>query len=264
MLNKKTAMLLALDVGNTHTVLGLFAGPKLLQRWRIRTAKGVTSDEYGVVIRDLLRHEMRRNGTLVRMVVASVVPSLDSVLREMARTYFDLDPIFVTAENIPGIPVLYREPKDVGADRVVNALAALAEEKPPLIIVDFGTAITFDVINQKGEYVGGSIVPGIGISLSALYREAARLAPVDLVPPEGPIGRSTEESIQSGVLFGYASLVEGMVARISKEMGETPKVIATGGFAPLMAKVTAGISRVDTDLTLKGLRMVYDRLQKTS
>jgi len=255
-------MLLALDVGNTHTVLGLFAGQDLLQRWRIRTAKVGTADEYGVVIRDMLREEMRQNGALSGMVIASVVPSLDSVLREMARTYFDLDPVFVTAENIPGIPVLYREPKDVGADRVVNALAALAEEKPPLIIVDFGTAVTFDVINDRGEYAGGSILPGIGISLSALYREAARLAPVDLVPPERSIGRSTEESIQSGVLFGYAGLVEGMVERISKEMGGNPAVIATGGFAPLMAKVTAGIHRVDTDLTLKGLRLAWDRMKK--
>jgi len=257
-------MLLALDVGNTHTVLGLFEDADLRKRWRIRTAKGGTSDEYGVVVRGLLRDEVRRNGTLSMMVIASVVPSLDSVLREMARTYFNLDPVFITAENIPGLPISYREPKDVGADRVVNALAALAEEEPPLIIVDFGTAVTFDVINARGEYAGGSIVPGIGISLSALYREAARLSPVDLVPPEGPIGRSTEESIQSGVLFGYASLVEGMVARIAKEMKETPTVIATGGFAPLMAEVTSGIARVDTDLTLKGLRMAYDRLQKTS
>ncbi len=257
-------MLLALDVGNTHTVLGLFAGPKLLQRWRIRTAKGGTADEYGVVIRDLLREELRAKGALSKMIVASVVPSLDSILREMAGAYFDLDPIFMRAESIPGLPVIYREPKDVGADRVVNALAALAEEKPPLIIVDFGTAVTFDVINGNGEYVGGSIVPGIGISLSALYREAARLSPVDLVPPESSIGRSTEASIQSGVLFGYASLVEGMVKRISEEMGEQPTVIATGGFAPLMAKVTAGMDRVDTDLTLKGLRIAWERLQKTS
>jgi len=255
-------MLLALDVGNTHTVLGLFEGAGLRKRWRIRTARGGTADEYGVVIRDLLRYEMK--GSLSSMVVASVVPSLDSVLREMARVCFDLDPVFVTAENIPGIPVLYREPKDVGADRVVNALAALAEEKPPLIIVDFGTAITFDVINEKGEYVGGSILPGIGISLAALYREAARLSPVDLVPPEGPVGRSTEESIRSGVLFGYASLVEGMVERISKEMKEAPTVIATGGFAPLMARVTEGIGRVDTDLTLKGLRLAWDRIKETS
>jgi type III pantothenate kinase len=257
-------MLLALDVGNTHTVLGLFEGPTLVRHWRIRTVKGGTADEYGVLLRDLLRDALLANRTLSGVIIASVVPPLDAVLREMVRSFFDLEPLFVTAENLPGIPVLYHEPKDVGADRVVNALAALAEHSPPLIVVDFGTALTFDVINEKGEYEGGSIAPGIGISLSALYREASRLAPVDLVPPPTPIGRSTEESIQAGVLFGYASLVEGMVERIGRELEGAPTVIATGGHAPLMAGLIEGVTVVDPDLTLKGLRLAYEALRKNS
>jgi len=162
-------MLLAMDVGNTQTVLGLFSGSRLVRDWRIRTIREGTADEYGSLIRDLCTDEIDRNGGLEGLVVACVVPPLDSVVREMAQAYFDLKPVFVTSENLPGLPVRYREPRDVGADRVVNAVAALKEYSPPLVIVDFGTAITFDVINEKGEYIGGAISPGIGISLTAPF-----------------------------------------------------------------------------------------------
>ncbi len=255
-------MLLAIDVGNTQTVLGLFSGKKLIRDWRIRTRRHGTADEYGVVVRDLLRDESGRNQALEGIVIANVVPPLDTVIREMAKNYFNLEPLFVTAENITWLPVKYHEPRDVGADRVVNALAALEEYTPPLIIVDFGTAITFDVINERGEYIGGAISPGIGISLHALFENAAKLQPVDLVRPPSPIGTRTVESIQSGVLYGYASLVEGMIKRISQEIGGQPPVIATGGYAPLMSEVCPVFTEVDKHLTLKGLCIAYNRLTR--
>jgi type III pantothenate kinase len=253
-------MLLAMDVGNTHTVLGLFSNSELVQHWRVRTVREGTADEYGVLVRALCRDDSGRNRRLDGIVIASVIPPLKSVLQEMGENFFNVAPVFVTAENLPGIEVLYQEPRDVGADRVVNAVAALEKHEPPLIIVDFGTAITFDVINERGEYAGGSIAPGIGISLQALYQRAARLRSVDLVCPLSVVGKNTEESIQSGVLYGYASLVEGMVARISNEMEKQPVVIVTGGYAPLMAPVLDSIDFVDTDLTLKGLLIAYQRL----
>jgi type III pantothenate kinase len=254
-------MLLAMDVGNTQTVLGLFSGSTLVRHWRIRTIREGTADEYGSLIRDLCMKEVGQNGGLEGMVVACVVPPLDSVVREMAQAYFGLKPVLVTSENFPGLPVRYREPRDVGADRVVNVVAALEEHPPPLVIVDFGTAITFDVINEKGEYIGGAISPGIGISLGALFEKAAKLQSVDLIRPASPVGRSTTESIQSGVLYGYASLVDGMIKRMSRAIGQEPRVIATGGYAPLMAEVCSGFTAVDTHLTLKGLCIAYGRLK---
>jgi type III pantothenate kinase len=254
-------MLLAIDIGNTHTVLGLFSGTELIRDWRIHTVRESTADEYGVVIRDLLRDGSDRRQKPTAVVIASVVPPLDSVMREMCRTYFALRPIFVTPENLPGLRVRYREPSDVGADRVVNVAAALAAHAPPLVIVDFGTATTFDVINADGEYVGGAIVPGIGISLKALFSHAARLPSVDLVRPPHAVGQTTEESIQSGVLYGYASLVEGMLKRISREAGDPSTILATGGFAPLMAEVIEAPLVVDTHLTLRGLCLAHRLLQ---
>ncbi len=257
-------MLLAIDIGNTHTVLGLFSGTDLTGHWRIHTVRECTADEYGVVIRNLLRDGSGRRQTPTAVIIASVVPPLDSVMREMCRRHFGLHPVFVTAENLPGLRVRYREPSNVGADRVVNALAALAGHAPPLVIVDFGTATTFDVISADGEYVGGAIAPGIGISLKALFTHAARLPSVDLVRPAHAVGESTEESIQSGVLYGYASLVEGMLDRIGREAGEPATVLATGGYAPLMAEVIEASLVVDTDLTLKGLCLAHRLLQGRS
>ncbi len=241
-------------------MLGLFSGAELTGHWRIHTVRESTADEYGVVIRELLRGGSGRRQIPSAVIIASVVPPLDSVMREMCRSYFGLRPVFVTPENLPGLRVRYHEPSDVGADRVVNAVAALAAHAPPLVIVDFGTATTFDVINAEGEYAGGAIVPGIGISLKALFTHAARLPPVDLVCPPHAVGQSTEESIQSGVLYGYASLVEGMLDRISREAGEPAAILATGGFAPLLAQVIRAPLVVDTDLTLRGLRLAHDLL----
>lgn len=255
-------MLLAMDVGNTQTVLGLFSGTDLVRDWRIRTIPNGTADEYGSLVRDLCDREIGPEQELTGMVVASVVPSLDIVVREMAQSYLHIQPVFITSENLPGLTVLYHEPRDVGADRVVNAVAALEEHAPPLIIVDFGTAITFDVINEKGEYAGGAISPGIGISMNALFEKAARLQSVDLVLPPSPVGSSTAESIQSGLLYGYASLVEGMVKRITQTIGGKPRVIATGGYAALMAGVYPGFDAVDMNLTLKGLRIAYHRIRE--
>jgi len=253
-------MLLAMDIGNTQTVLGLFSGTDLIRDWRIRTIPDGTADEYGALIRDLCSKEIGRDQGLTGMAVASVVPSLDGVVRDMAQSYVNLRPLFVTAENLPGLPVRYQRPGDVGADRVVNAVAALEEHSPPLIIVDFGTAITFDVINEKGEYVGGAISPGIGISMKALFEKAAKLQSVDLVLPPSPVGGSTVESIQSGLLYGFASLVEGMVKRIEQTMTGHPRIIATGGYAALMANVYPKFDAVDMNLTLKGLCIAYRRI----
>ena len=240
-------------------MLGLFQGRRLVRDWRVRTLRDGTADEYGVLVRGLCREVLGPDLPLEGVVVASVVPPLDAVLRSMARDLAGVEPYLVTAESVPGLRVRYREPGDVGADRVVNALAALEEHAPPVIVVDFGTAVTFDVIGPEGDYLGGAIAPGLGVSLNALYRSAARLRPVDLELPPSPVGRTTPESIGSGVLYGYASLVEGMVERIQEVLPARARVVATGGEASLLARACRCFDAVDPRLTLKGLCLAYLR-----
>jgi len=252
------ARLLAVDVGNTNTVLGLYDGEELLRHWRLTTRREATSDEIALSVRGLLSDA----GLLPERpetIVASVVPSLRFPLRQAFRQMFGAEPLFVEPGIKTGMPILYDVPQEVGADRIVNAVAAHAHVGGPCIVVDFGTATTFDVVTAKGEYAGGVIVPGISISAEALFERAARLWRVEIRRPDRVIGKTTAASIQSGLYFGYLSLVDGVIARIEKELGARARVIATGGLAELFGGGSERIEQVDPLLTLTGLRLIHER-----
>ena len=252
------ARLLAVDVGNTNTVLGLYEGASLVRHWRLTSRRDATADEISLSVEGLLRPIPGGNEP-DDIIVASVVPSLRFPMRQAFRQLFDRDPIFVEPGIKTGMPILYEIPQEVGADRIVNAVAAHAQLGGPCIVVDFGTATTFDVVTARGEYSGGVIVPGIMISAEALFEKAARLSRVEIRRPEKVVGKTTSASIQSGLYFGYLSLVDGVIERIVKETGGDPRVIATGGLAELFAGGSARIESVDPLLTLKGLRLIYER-----
>lgn len=248
--------LLVVDVGNTNTVLGYFEGATLRADWRLATRRDSTADEIGISLRGLLESAGAEVG---RAIVATVVPSLQFPWKSAFRRYFRLEPLFVEPGIKTGMPILYDNPHEVGADRIVNAVAAYEKYGGPCVVVDFGTATTFDVINAEGEYAGGVIVPGVSVSAEALFASAARLARVEIRKPETVIGKTTAGSIQSGLYFGYLSLVDGVIDRIAAEMGTTPRVVATGGLAELLGKASARISEIDPHLTLEGLRIVDER-----
>jgi type III pantothenate kinase len=253
--------LLAVDVGNSNTVLGLWRGPELECHWRLTTRRDATSDEIALSVRGLLGTAGigSEPAAPTRVIVASVVPSLRFSLRQALRQIFDREPLFVEPGVRTGMPILYEVPQEVGADRIVNAVAAFADVGGPCIVVDFGTATTFDVVTGKGEYSGGVIVPGIAISAEALFEKAARLWRVEIRRPDRVVGKTTAGSVQSGLYFGYLSLVEGMIDRISAEIGGSPRVIATGGLAELFGGGSEKIERIDPLLTLKGLRLIDER-----
>src|SRR5262249_35163485 len=250
--------LLAVDVGNTNTVLGLYEGAKLLHHWRLTTRREATADELALSVEGLLGSSKAkpRPGDVI---VAAVVPSLRFPMRQAFRQIFGHEPIFVEPGLKTGMPILYEVPQEVGADRIVNAVAAFAKVGGPCIVVDFGTATTFDVVTAKGEYAGGVIVPGIAISAEALFEKAARLWRVEIKRPDRVIGNTTAGSIQSGLYFGYLSLVDGVIDRIAREMNAKPRVIATGGLAELFGGGSERIEEVDGLLTLEGLRLIYER-----
>lgn len=253
-------MLLAIDLGNTNTVFGVYdVSDKLIKHWRLSTQKERTVDEYGILLRNLFALEQIDAHSIRRIVIASVVPPLDAVLHEMATTYFSVEPVFVTPENA-GISVLYENPREVGADRIVNAVAVLSKYGKPAIVVDFGTATTFDAITAAGEYRGGVIAPGIGISAEALFERAAKLPRIEIQKPDRVIGSSTVGSMQSGLFYGYVGLVDGIIARMKKELGPSTRVIGTGGQAALISQGTELIETVDPNLTLDGLQLVASRL----
>ena len=251
-------MLLVLDVGNTNTTLGLYDGDRLKHSWRLTSERQRTVDEYGIMCRTLLHLAGLEPSVVTSMAIASVVPPLDFVLHKMAEVYFGLDPLFVTTENC-GMPVLYDDPREVGADRVVNAVAAYARYGGPCIAVDFGTATTFDAISAAGEYLGGVIYPGIQISAEALFQRAARLRNTEIRRPDRVIGTNPTASIQSGLYHGNIALVDGLLEKMIAELGRGTRVVATGGLAPLISRGSRLIEDVAPDLTLEGLRIIFER-----
>jgi type III pantothenate kinase len=259
-------MLLVLDVGNTNTVLGVFdissrESPRLIAHWRVSTTKTQTVDEYGVLFRNLFAMNGLEFTAVKGTVISSVVPPLDSILREVCERYFQSQPLFVEPGIKTGMPVHYDNPAEVGADRIVNSVAAFEKYGGPCIIVDFGTATTFDVVSKKGEYLGGVITPGIGISADALFARTARLPRVDVRKPPRVLATNTVNSVQSGLYYGYLGLIDGIVERLLAELGENVKVVATGGLAALMGEGSKYIEKVDDLLTLEGLRIIYERNQ---
>lgn len=252
-------MILVVDVGNSNTVLGVYDGQVLVNHWRLATRRGATVDEYGILSRNLFSLAKIDPTQITGIIIASVVPPLDPVLRQMAEQYFHLKPMFVEPGIKTGLAIRYEPPQDVGADRIVSAVAAIEKYGGPLIVVDFGTATTFDAISIKGEYLGGVIAPGIVISSEALFERAARLPRIDIKQPRKVIGSSTVSSMQSGLYYGYVSLVEGIIDRMKKELGEEAKVIATGGQAAMIAEGTSVIDHLEPDLILEGLRIIYEK-----
>jgi len=256
-------MLLVIDIGNTNTSLGVFDGETLTAHWRLTTARARTEDEWGGHVRNLFALADLDSKTIDAIAIASVVPPLNFTLKRMAERYFGLPPLFVDHTVDSGVPILYHPAADVGADRIVDAVAAIRKYGAPCIVVDFGTATTFDAINSKGEYLGGVIAPGITISADALFQRAAKLPRVEIKRPQRVIGSATVEAMQSGLYHGYVGLVDGILRKMIDELGDSPRVIATGGLAPLIAKGSEFIELVDETLTLEGLRLVYERSART-
>ncbi|MBW2557956.1 MAG: type III pantothenate kinase [Deltaproteobacteria bacterium] len=252
-------MLLAIDVGNSNTVVGLYKGDELLNHWRVRTVVDHTIDEYGMLILNLYKTSKVGSKSISSIIISCVVPSMLNILEPLCKKYFHITPLIVGPGIKTGMPIFYDNPKEVGADRVVNAVAAHEKYEGNLIVVDFGTATTFDYVTQKGEYLGGCIAPGVVISSEALFEKASKLPPVELSRPKSVVARDTVSSIQAGILFGYACLVDGLVDRIKKEIKTESTVIATGGLASVIAAETSSIDFVDEMLTLEGLKLIHSR-----
>lgn len=250
-------LLLAMDVGNTNTVLGVYSGQKLVADWRLRTAREQTVDEYGILTRDLFRLAGIAHARIAGVVIASVVPPLNSTLAQMSERYFGKRALFVSPNESQVMPVLYDNPLEVGADRIANGIAAFAKYGGPCVVVDFGTAINFDVVSRNGEYLGGVLAPGIGIAADALSSRAARLFRVEISDPGEIIGTNTARSLQAGFYYGFVGMVDGILERLKTELGPRTRVVATGGQASLIAKGSRYIEAVDDHLTLDGLRLYW-------
>jgi type III pantothenate kinase len=249
--------LLVVDLGNTNIVIGVYRDEELMNSWRLATARERTADEYGILARQLVGDALHQN--LEGAIVASVVPPLNGAMTFMIRKYFGIDPLFVEPGVKTGIAIHVDNPLEVGADRIVNCAAAHERYGGPTVIVDFGTATTFDVVTENAEFVGGVIAPGLNVSAEALFARAARLPRVDVKRPDRVIGTNTVVNMQSGIYFGYLGLVDGILTRIKREVPALKRVVATGGLATLFAEESEHIDDVDPELTLKGLKIIYDR-----
>ena len=255
-------MLFCTDIGNTNIVLGLIRDGEILRHWRVRTEREVTSDEFSILVSNLFKNADIEMGNISHMIVSCVVPPLLNTMEEFANQYLHLTPLIVGPDIETGMANLYDNPKEVGADRIVNAVGADEKDKQAIVVVDFGTATTFDVVSGAGEYLGGAIAPGVGISCEALFRKASKLPRVEIFArPKRVIAKDTVSSMNVGIVYGYAGLVDGIVKRIQKEAGEEVLVIATGGFAPLICDVSDTIDHVEEFLTLEGLKVIFQRNQ---
>ena len=257
-------MLLVVDVGNTNIVMGIFKGQQLVTDWRIRTETNTTEDEFNALASSLFTYGQISAQDITQTIISCVVPPMVSILDAFCRKYMHHKPLWVDPRTYGGMPILCKNPAEVGADRIVNAVAAYHKYRSSLIAIDFGTATTFDAISEKGEYLGGAICPGIMISSEALFLKASKLPRVEIfTPPQTVIGTDTIASIQSGIIYGYAGLVEGMVKKMKAEMGTHPVTVATGGLAPLMKDVTSAIEKLEPNLTLEGLRLISAQMGET-
>lgn len=251
-------MLLVFDIGNTQTVVGVFSGEKLIANWRLATDRQKTIDEYGILLKNLFQDSNLVVNQVKAVVLSSVVPPVTGLFEGMVVKYFSLSPLVVGPGIKTGLAFKYENPREVGADRVVNAVAAIKLYGPPLIVVDFGTATTFCAMVPNGEYHGGAIAPGLGISSEALFQKTAKLPRVEIEKPKSIIGKNTIHAMQAGLFYGYLGLVEGILARMKAEMNCNPRIIATGDFAGLIAENTKMINQIEPHLTLQGLRFIYE------
>lgn len=252
-------MLLVIDAGNSNLTLGVFRGAELVAQWRLLTDRVKSADQYSREIGELFARSGVELKAIAGVAIASVVPQLDGALAEIATKDFGVTPLFVDHTTDTGLKLLYDTPSELGADRIVDAAAALAKYGAPCIVVDFGTATTFNAVNAAHEYLGGVIAPGLRISAEALFTRAAKLPRVEIQPPEKVIATSTRGAMQSGLYYGYAGLVDGVLEKMIAELGSRPRVIATGGLAPVIASASKFIEKIDTTLTLDGLRLIYER-----
>lgn len=256
-------MIFVLDTGNTNTVLGVFKNNELIYEWRIKTDRHKTEDEFGMLIKSLFDHKGILFSQFSGVIISSVVPPIMLALERMCKIYFNIEPLVIGRENVNSfLKIRYPNPEEIGADRIVNAVSAIEEFDVPLIIIDFGTATTFCYVNEKKEYMGGIIAPGIKISMEALYDKASKLPKIEIQQPPSVVGTSTVIAMQSGVFYGYIGQVDGIVGRIKGQVKTDPTVIATGGLAPLLADESATIDYVDPHLTLKGLYLIYQKNMK--
>ena len=256
-------MLLAIDIGNTNTVIGVYDGDRLIHHWRLRTEKDATEDEFLLLIKNLFAFAGAKVEAITGTIISCVVPPMVNILDGFCTKYLDHEPLWVHAATFTEMPILYDDPKEVGADRIVNAVAAFHKYRTSIVVVDFGTATTFDCISHEGAYLGGAISPGILISSEALFQKASKLPSIEIFAvPKRVIAKDTVSSMNAGIIYGYAGLVDGIVRRIKKEMAPVPKVVATGGLAELVAEVAETIEAVEPHLTLQGLRIIYDNAQK--
>jgi type III pantothenate kinase len=254
-------MLLAIDIGNTNIVIGTFNRKQLIKSWRISTDQSKLADEYGILIRNLLQLSDIDYAMFKGIIISCVVPSIHSAMLEMGDRYFHISPVVLSPEMDLGIPLLYDNPNEIGPDRIANTLGVYMEYGGPAIVVDFGTATTFDAVSEKGAYLGGVIAPGIGISANALFERAARLKRVELRRPGRVIGKNTDTCVQSGFYYGFLGQMEEIIRQMKIEIGGAPKVIATGGLSKLFAADSQLVDKIDLDLTLKGLQIIYERIQ---